>query len=105
MSAFSGPQGKGAAKARRAKMRAEAEQRNAATPWDRRAKSRRLCPHGKTRGYATEAEARTELVGTNIARNMGKAKRQECRVYECGACGRWHLTSKPRTTVRQVREP
>ncbi len=39
------------------------------------------------------------------ARNMGKAKRQECRVYECGACGRWHLTSKPRTTVRQVREP
>ncbi len=36
---------------------------------------------------------------------LGKAKRQECRVYECGACGRWHLTSKPRTTVRQVREP
>ncbi len=60
MSTFTGPQGKGAAKSRRAKMRAEAEQRNAATPWDRRAKSRRPCPH---------------------------------------------LTSKPRTTVRQVREP
>ncbi len=100
MSAFSGPQGKGAAKARRARMRAEAERRNdAATPWDRRAKSRRPCPHGKTRGYATEAEARTELVGTNIARNMGHAQRRECRVYECGACGRWHLTSKPRMAV------
>ena len=98
MSAFSGPQGKGARQTRRARMRAEAEQRNTATPWERRAKSRRPCPHGKTRGYATEAEARTELVGTNIARNMGKAKRRECRVYECGACGRWHLTSKPRMT-------
>ena len=105
MSAFSGPQGKGATKARRAKMRAEAEQRNAATPWDRRAKSRHPCPHGKTRGYATEAEARTELVGTNIARNMGKAKRQECRVYECPACGHWHLTSQPAMSPRKVREP
>ena len=42
---------------------------------------------------------RMEHLGTNIARNMGKAKRRECRVYECGACGRWHLTSKPRMTV------
>lgn len=99
MSAFSGPQGKGARQTRRARMRAEAEQRNDTTPWERRAKYRLPCPTGKTRGYATEAEARTELVGTNIARNMGKAKRRECRVYECGACGRWHLTSKPRMTV------
>ena len=104
MSAYSGPQGKGAATTRRATRRAEAEARNLATPTERRRYYRRPCPSGK-RKYATEAEARTELVGTNIARNMGKAKRQECRVYECGACGRWHLTSKPRTTVRQVREP
>lgn len=99
MSAYTGQQGKGAATTRRATRRAEAEARNLATPTERRRYYRRPCPHGKTRGYATEAEARTELVGTNIARNMGKAKRRECRVYECGACGRWHLTSKPRMTV------
>jgi hypothetical protein len=104
MGAYTGPQGKGAADARRATKRAEAEARNLATPTERRRYYRRPCPSGK-RKYATESQARTELVGALVGANSGDGKRHEKRVYECPACGRWHLTSKPRTTLRQVREP
>lgn len=52
------------------------------------------CPSGKLR-YATEYEARVELVGTVIGRNRGKHKRRECRWYLCDRCHGWHLTSMP----------
>lgn len=97
MSAFSGPQGKGAAKARRAKMRAEAEQRNTATPWERRAKYRLPCPTGKRK--LDKHEAKVALVGAVVAHNRGDNHRQERRAYECPLCGWWHLTSRPRMSV------
>lgn len=50
------------------------------------------CHTGKIR-YPSEAVARTELCGTVIARNRGRAKRRETRVYPCAACDGWHLTS------------
>jgi hypothetical protein len=52
------------------------------------------CPSRKVR-FASEAEARTELVGTVVARNRGKNQRRECRVYQCSSCDGWHLTSQP----------
>jgi len=94
MSAFTGPQRKGATRDHRATKRAEAEARNAATPWERRASARRPCPTGKTR-YRTEQEARTELVGCLVAKNAGRNQRKEVRVYGCPLCGAFHLTSKP----------
>jgi hypothetical protein len=83
------------ARDRKARKRAEAEARNARTrPERRRAVRRRGCPTGKQR-YATESAARTELVGTVIAKNRGKQQRRECRTYLCPMCGGWHLTSAP----------
>lgn len=104
MSAYTGPQGKGAATTRRATKRAEAEARNLTTPTERRRYYRRPCPHGK-RKYATESQARTELVGALVGANSGNGKRHEQRAYECPACGHWHLTSKPAMAARKVREP
>jgi len=104
VSAYTGQQGKGAATTRRATRRAEAEARNLATPPERRRYYRRPCPSGK-RKYATESQARTELVGALVGANSGDGKRHEKRVYECPACGHWHLTSKPAMAARKVREP
>lgn len=80
------------ARDRRARKRAEAEQRNTATAPERRRSARRPCPTGKHK-YATEHEARVELVGMVVARNRGKVQRRERRVYRCPACGGWHATS------------
>lgn len=60
------------------------------------------CRTGKV-PYRAEHEARVALVGAIIARNLGKTQRQETRVYRCGFCGCWHLTS--RIQQRPVREP
>lgn len=78
MSAFSGPQGKGARARLRAQKHAEAVARGC-----------------HKMGYPTEYAARVELVGTVVSRNKGKNQRHECRVYECPTCGNWHLTSQP----------
>lgn len=95
MSAFSGrQQGPGVRAAYRARKRAEAQERNARTPWERRRCAREGCPSGKIR-YHDERTARAELVSTVIARNAGKVKRHETRVYECPLCEGWHLTSRP----------
>ena len=94
VSAFTGPQGRGAQRERRATKRTEAETRNALTRPENRANSRRPCPTGKRR-FVTEQYARAELVGTTMARNNGRAQRQECRAYLCPICKGWHLTSKP----------
>lgn len=94
MSAYRGPQHKGAAAARHATKRAQAEARNAATAPERRARARRECPHGK-RQYPDAHTAQVELVDRVLQRNRGKAKRQEQRAYQCPDCGGWHLTSKP----------
>lgn len=51
--------------------------------------------HEKRR-FETEHDARVELVGAVIARNRGKGKRKECRVYSCDRCGGFHLTSLAR---------
>lgn len=93
MSAYSGPQHKGASATRRATKRAQAESRNAATPWNRRAAARKPCPFGKRE--MSEAEATVELVGSVLSYNRGNNHRQERRAYQCPACGWWHLTSKP----------
>ena len=84
VSAFTGPQGRGAQRERRATKRTEAETRNTLTRPKNRANSRRPCPTGKRR-FVTEQYARAELVGTTMARNNGRAP----------ICKGWHLTSKP----------
>lgn len=94
MSAFYGRMGAGAAATLRQVKRAEATERNANTPPNRRAAHRRPCPTGKHQ-YATEARARAELVGAVIAKNRGDNRRKECRIYECPLCGHQHLTSSP----------
>jgi hypothetical protein len=43
--------------------------------------------------YPTEHSARVALVGVLISHNSGRKKRKECRVYHCGKCHCWHLTS------------
>lgn len=54
-----------------------------------------MCATGKY-PFETEHDARVALCGAFVARNLGhKTNRRETRVYECPACGRWHLTSKP----------
>ena len=93
MSAWYGRHGKGAAAALRDTKRAEAEARNAATPTERRAYTRRPCPTGKRR-YASEHDAQVELLGAVIGHNAGDGRRRERRHYECHLCGGWHLTSK-----------
>lgn len=94
MSAYTGPQGKGAAAARRQVKHAEADARNKATPIERRRAYRRPCPLGK-RQLADAHAAQTELVGAVIAKNLGHARRRECRTYQCNRCGWHHLTSQP----------
>lgn len=53
------------------------------------------CVTGK-RKYRTERDARTALVGAIVARNSGKHRRKEVRIYECPVCVHWHLTSAQR---------
>lgn len=94
MSAFSGPQGKGAMAAHRATKRAEAHARNLATAPERRRRTRVTgCPSGKV-SHPTEHDAQTELVGALVAKNRGRNQRRERRTYQCPLCGAWHLTSK-----------
>jgi len=100
MSAYTGRQGRGAATQRRKAKRLAAEQRNAATPPQRRRAARRKCPTGKVK-YLTEQEARTELVGTVVAKNAGRGHRHECRWYACPMCKGWHLTSQPAKPTRR----
>lgn len=94
MSAFTGPQGKGATRTRRATQRTDAEARNAATPPERRRNARRDCPTGKVK-YASEHDAQIALVGALVNRNRGRLQRHEQRWYQCPMCTGWHLTSKP----------
>lgn len=95
MSRYTGPQGRGAAARAREQRRRDAEARNALTPPQRRAAARRPCPTGKVR-YRDEHQAKAELVGLVIARNLGHANRQERRIYPCDRCHGWHTTSKPK---------
>ena len=76
----------------REQKRAEAEARNAATPWERRKAARNGCPSGKVR-YRSEHDARVELVGMLVAKNCGRNQRRERRVYQCPFCTGWHATS------------
>lgn len=108
MSAYSGAQGKGAARKRREEKRLDALERDAHTRADRRADARRRL-HWDGRYYRchnpdgspgkvvlfTEAEARAELVDTILRANRGNARRKECRFYPCETCGFFHLTSQP----------
>lgn len=94
MSRFSGPQGAGARRRVREQKRREAIARNALTQPNRRAASRRPCPTHKVR-YRDEHEARVELVGRIVSRNLGSNRRHERRVYECPKCFGWHHTSRP----------
>ena len=52
------------------------------------------CPSGKVR-FPDQHAAQLALVDAAMARNRGKAKRRECRTYQCETCGAWHLTSHP----------
>ena len=62
-----------------------------------------VCETGKLR-YRDRTQAGDALT---IARHQGAAarslgehtSRNECRVYACGACGGFHLTSKPSRRV------
>lgn len=97
MSTFSGTQGRGAMAVHRARKRAEAQARNAATAPERRRCTRTGgCPSGKV-SHPTEHAAQTELVGALVAKNRGRNQRREIRTYHCPMCGAWHLTSKEKT--------
>ena len=52
------------------------------------------CVTGK-RKFATERDARIELVGACVDRNRGRNHRKEIRIYTCHICGQYHLTSSP----------
>lgn len=58
-------------------------------------RARCWCKTGKVR-YATDRDARAELVARVMDRNRGRSQRQEARVYQCPKCDGFHLTSKPR---------
>jgi hypothetical protein len=79
--------------------KAEAEERNAHTPPERRKANRgKECPSGK-QVLHSEKEAQAELVGAMVKKNSGNNRRRECRFYHCPLCGYWHLTSKPLLTL------
>ena len=94
MSTYSGAQGAGASRAHREQKRKEAQERNAATPPERKSARKDGCPSGKMI-LRTEKEAQTELVGALVRKNRGNNRRKECRWYHCPLCGFYHLTSKP----------
>lgn len=105
MSAYSGPQGRGASRAHHAAKKEEAQRRNAATPPEKRRTTRQEgCPSGKQILY-TEREAQTELVGALVRKNRGNNRRKECRWYHCPLCGYYHLTSKPIKTQPKESKP
>lgn len=59
-----------------------------------------VCPTSAKRGYLTETDALRALKRTQGAARrarkagrLGPVPRAEKRVYECDACGRYHLTS------------
>ena len=51
------------------------------------------CPTRKAR-YRSEPDARTALSHARSQRRNGLEHRQEVRVYYCGMCSGWHLTSR-----------
>lgn len=52
--------------------------------------------NGKRR-FRNEAEARRALAATKVSAGNSD-RRRECRVYPCGRCGGWHLTSAQQRT-------
>lgn len=51
------------------------------------------CPTRNAR-YRSESDARTALSHARSQRRNGLEHRQEARVYFCGMCSGWHLTSR-----------
>lgn len=57
-----------------------------------------ICPSGKVR-YRDKSEGmeilkRLQNIATYQVLDYGSTSRQECRVYECGKCRGFHLTSQ-----------
>jgi len=50
------------------------------------------CKHG----YPSQTEARVAL-GAILEKRRDVNGKKPCRVYPCGTCDRWHLTSKPQS--------
>jgi hypothetical protein len=46
--------------------------------------------------FPTKEAAQLALVDVVMRRNAGKATHGEIRIYECGSCKGFHLTSHPR---------
>lgn len=46
-------------------------------------------------GYASKHEAKAAKRSCQQAAASGASKRRESRIYRCGDCGAWHLTSVP----------
>lgn len=55
---------------------------------------RASCESGKRR-FPDKRAALSALHTAQQNRAEGQARRRECRVYRCGACRGWHMTSQP----------
>jgi hypothetical protein len=64
--------------------------------------TRERCASSGKLKYRDEQDARAALVGCIMRRQAGDRKRRETDVYECRACGRWHLTSMVQPRRREA---